>query len=212
MLEVVKVKFSYPLSVSPSFAYDLQVPSSGIAILEGPSGVGKSTLLNLIAGFLMPDEGLISWEGKDITNCSPADRPLSMIFQDGNLFDHLDCRKNIALGLRPSLKLSEDEWCAVDQAMAELDVLDLKDRNPNDISGGQKQRVALTRALIRAQWQDRKLLLFDEPFSALDQENRLICIEIVKRLVFQKNIAALMVSHNPDDYERLEANVITLPQ
>jgi len=211
MLEVKAVTFSYPPPDASSFRFDLCLSRGDIMVVAGRSGTGKSTLLNLIAGFLTPDSGAITWQNQDIISLAPAKRPLSMIFQDGNLFDHLTCRVNVALGLRPSLSLSKEEWAAVDRAMDELGILALQNRTPNHISGGQQQRVALARALIRAHWQDRQLLLFDEPFSALDNDTRIECIDVVKQLVTRKNIAALMVSHNPDDAKRLGAAVITLP-
>ena len=134
-----------------------------------------------------------------------------MIFQDDNLFEHLTCRLNVALGLRPSLSLSKVEWQAVDAAMDELGILAVQRRLPRAISGGQQQRVALARSLIRAEWQNRKLLLFDEPFSALDPDTRVDCINRVKHLVANNNMAALMVSHNQDDAIGLNATEIKLP-
>jgi thiamine transport system ATP-binding protein len=214
MLELKDVRFSYPSSsedkTAPSFCFNLTVNKGQIVVVVGRSGIGKSTLLNLVAGFLTPHQGKISWQGQDMTSLPPSDRPLSMIFQSNNLFDHLSCRMNIALGLRPSLSLSNDEWCAVDAVMDDLGIGAIKDRKPDDVSGGQQQRVALARALIRADWQDRDLLLFDEPFSALDRETRLDCIEVVKRILASKSMAALMVSHDPEDAKRLGADVIAL--
>jgi len=214
MLELKDVRFSYPSSsedkTAPSFCFNLTVNKRQIVVVEGRSGIGKSTLLNLVAGFLTPHQGRIYWQGQDMTSLPPSDRPLSMIFQSNNLFDHLSCRMNIALGLRPSLSLSNDEWRAVDAVMDDLGIGAIKDRKPDDVSGGQQQRVALARALIRADWQDRDLLLFDEPFSALDRETRLDCIEVVKRILASKSMAALMVSHDPEDAKRLGADVIAL--
>jgi len=214
MLELKDVQFSYPSSLedktAPSFCFNLTVNKGQIVVVEGRSGIGKSTLLNLVAGFLTPHQGRIYWQGQDMTSLPPSDRPLSMIFQSNNLFDHLSCRMNIALGLRPSLSLSNDEWRAVDAVMDDLGIGAIKDRKPDDVSGGQQQRVALARALIRADWQDRDLLLFDEPFSALDRETRLDCIEVVKRILASKSMAALMVSHDPEDAKRLGADVIAL--
>ena len=214
MLELKDVQFSYPSSsednTAPSFCFNLTVNKRQIVVVEGRSGIGKSTLLNLVAGFLTPHQGKIYWQGQDMTSLPPSDRPLSMIFQSNNLFDHLSCRMNIALGLRPSLSLSNDEWRAVDAVMDDLGIGAIKDRKPDDVSGGQQQRVALARALIRADWQDRDLLLFDEPFSALDRETRLDCIEVVKRILASKSMAALMVSHDPEDAKRLGADVIAL--
>ena len=211
MLEVKDVTFSYAGSSVPEFVFHLAVGRGDIVVVSGRSGAGKSTLLNLIAGFLTPDQGKIIWQGQDLAGTPPADRPLSMIFQDDNLFDHLSCRLNVALGLRPSLSLSKDEWHAVDAAMDELGILAVQQRRPDAISGGQQQRVALARAVIRAEWQNRQLLLFDEPFSALDPDTRADCIDRVKHLVASKNMAALMVSHNPDDASALNAAEITLP-
>ena len=211
MLEVKDVTFSYAGLSVPEFVFHLAVGRGDIVVVSGRSGAGKSTLLNLIAGFLTPDQGKIILQGQDLAGMPPADRPLSMIFQDDNLFDHLSCRLNVALGLRPSLSLSKDEWDSVDAAMDELGILAVQQRRPNTISGGQKQRVALARALIRAKWQNRQLLLFDEPFSALDPDTRADCIDRVKHLVASKNMVALMVSHNPDDASALNAAEITLP-
>jgi thiamine transport system ATP-binding protein len=214
MLELNDVRFSYPSSsedkTPPSFCFNLTVTKGQIVVVEGRSGIGKSTLLNLVAGFLRPLQGKIYWQGQDLIPLPPSDRPLSMIFQSHNLFDHLSCRMNIALGLRPSLSLRDDEWRAIDMVMDDLGIGAIKDRKPDDVSGGQQQRVALARALIRADWQDRDLLLFDEPFSALDQETRLDCIEVVKRILTSKSMAALMVSHDPEDAKRLGADVVTL--
>jgi len=214
MLELKDVLFSYSYSsgdtASTSFCFNVTVKKGQIVVVEGRSGVGKSTLLNLVAGFLTPQSGDIYWQGQDLTSLPPADRPLSMIFQNHNLFEHLTCRLNVALGLRPSLLLSDAEWHAIDGVMDDLGIGAIKQRKPDDVSGGQQQRVALARALIRANWQDRDLLLFDEPFSALDQETRLDCIDVVKRVLASKSMAALMVSHDPEDAKRLGADVISL--
>ena len=128
MLEVKNVTFAYAGTPLAEFAFNLTVARSEIVVVSGRSGAGKSTLLNLIAGFLTPDQGRIIWQGQDLAGTAPADRPLSMIFQDDNLFDHLTCRLNVALGLRPSLSLSKAEWQAVDAAMDELGILAVQQR------------------------------------------------------------------------------------
>ena len=211
MLEVKDLAFSYAGTPPAEFSFNLIVARGEIVVVSGRSGAGKTTLLNLIAGFLTPDRGRVICQGQDLAGMAPADRPLSMIFQDDNLFEHLTCRLNVALGLRPSLSLSKVEWQAVDAAMDELGILAVQRRLPRAISGGQQQRVALARALIRAEWQNRKLLLFDEPFSALDPGTRADCIDRVKHLVANNNMSALMVSHNQDDAIGLNASEITLP-
>ena len=96
MLEIKNLRFSYPSSEG-EFAFDLTVDRGEIAVVQGRSGIGKSTLLNLIAGFLTPSTGQILWQGDDLTALPPQKRPLSMIFQDGNLFDHLSCRHGFIL-------------------------------------------------------------------------------------------------------------------
>ena len=211
MLEVKDLAFSYAGTPPAEFSFNLIVARGEIVVVSGRSGAGKTTLLNLIAGFLTPDRGRVICQGQDLTGMAPADRPLSMIFQDDNLFEHLTCRLNVALGLRPSLSLCKAEWQAVDAAIDELGILAVQQRLPRAISGGQQQRVALARALIRAEWQNRKLLLFDEPFSALDPDTRVDCIDRVKHLVANNNMAALMVSHNQDDAIGLNATEIKLP-
>jgi len=210
MLVLNRLGFAYPSAPDQLFCFDLAVGRGQTIIMEGRSGIGKSTLLNLIAGFLTPTGGTMTWHGNDLITMPPASRPLSMIFQENNLFNHLDCARNIALGLRPSLTLSDTEWQAIDEVMDELSILSLASRKPEQISGGQQQRVALARALIRAKWQERHLLLFDEPFSALDPETRLETIEVVKQLISRHAMAAVMVSHNPEDAELLDAEVMQL--
>ena len=211
MLDVNNVRFSYDGNSGhdsgEDFCFDLKAEIGEILVVEGASGVGKSTLLNLIAGFLTPSHGNINWNGQSILNLAPSARPLSMIFQDNNLFDHLTCRANIALGLNPSLKLDPAEWAKVDAAMEQLHIAPLKDRLPSDTSGGQQQRVALARGLVRAEGQGRNLLLFDEPFSALDPTTRQDCIDAVLELMSSGKMVGVMVSHDPLDAAALNARV-----
>lgn len=207
MLDVNNVRFSYDGKSGDEFCFNLKAEIGEILVVEGPSGVGKSTLLNLIAGFLTPSQGNISWQGESILPLAPSARPLSMIFQDNNLFDHLTCRENIALGLNPSLKLDPAEWAKIDAAMEQLHISPLKDRLPHDTSGGQQQRVALARGLVRAEGQARNLLLFDEPFSALDPATRQDCIDAVLQLMASGKMVGVMVSHDPQDAVALNARV-----
>ena len=134
-----------------------------IAVL-GPSGAGKSTLLNLIAGFLQPASGSIAIDNRDFTDAPPAKRPVSMLFQENNLFTHLTVRQNIALGMHPGLRLNDAQREKLEVIAAQMGIAEFIDRLPGELSGGQRQRVALARCLVREQ----PLLLLDEPFSALD--------------------------------------------
>ena len=209
MLEVKDVRFSYGQDQEVEFIFDLEAKSEEILVVEGASGVGKSTLLHLAAGLLTPHGGKITFQGEDITAMRSDLRPLSMIFQSGNLFDHLTCRDNIAIGLDPHLRLEESLWKRIDAAMEVLGIRPLAHKRPDETSGGQQQRVALARALVRAECQKRDLLLLDEPFSALDPITRQDCIEAVLSLMASRPMTALIVSHDKNDATALEQNDIS---
>ena len=208
MLEVAELRYAWPDGAA--FRFDLKVEKGRVLVLQGPSGIGKSTLLSLIAGLLAPLSGAVRWAGRDITALPPAERPLSILFQQHNLFDHLDCRSNIALGIDPALRLDDGDWRSVEEAMETLGIGGMGRRLPETLSGGQRQRVALARALLRSRIQHRSLLLLDEPFSALDPEIRAECSRIVQRLVEQEGLTAIVVSHDPLDVERLGGTALAL--
>ncbi len=134
-----------------------------IAVL-GPSGAGKSTLLNLIAGFLPPASGSLLINGEVHNATPPAQRPVSMLFQENNLFNHLTIRQNISLGIHPGLKLNREQQAQVTAIAGQMGIDALLERLPGELSGGQRQRAALARCLVRQQ----PVLLLDEPFSALE--------------------------------------------
>ncbi|XDZ66857.1 ATP-binding cassette domain-containing protein [Alphaproteobacteria bacterium LSUCC0684] len=209
MLEIRSVEFSY--GDQTRFTYDLDVRRGAATVIQGPSGVGKSTLLLLVAGFLSPVSGDIRWQDDSIVALPPSERPLSMLFQDNNLFDHLDAWTNIALGLDPRLKISDAEKHLVDLSMEQLGIHQLKDRLPPRLSGGQQQRVALARALVRAKGREKPLILLDEPFTALDPATRKDCLAAVRLLIDDVGMTALIVSHDPADAFDLDAEVFSLP-
>ena len=121
-----------------------------IAVL-GPSGAGKSTLLNLIAGFLPPASGSIDIDGQPHTHTPPARRPVSMLFQENNLFNHLTIRQNIALGMHPGLKLNAEQTAHLRAIAEQMGIDAMLERLPGELSGGQRQRAALARCLVRKQ-------------------------------------------------------------
>jgi thiamine transport system ATP-binding protein len=195
MLEIDHLEFAYASEKETTMQFNLSVEAGEILSLIGPSGSGKSTLLNLIAGFLEPSAGQILLDGTAIDTASVASRPVSIVFQQHNLFPHLDLYTNVALGVDPSLRLSREQAEAVTTALDQLGLMDLQRRKPGELSGGQRQRVALARVLVRK----RKILLLDEAFAALGPAMRAELIGLVKNLVHDNNMVALLVSHQPRD-------------
>ena len=167
--------------------------------LLGPSGSGKSTLLSLIAGFDRPDAGRIIWEGQDITGFPVASRPVSILFQDGNLFPHLSVFDNVALGRRSDLRLSAADRDVVADSLRQVGLSDHAGKRPATLSGGQQARVALARMLLR----DRPLALLDEPFAALDPGLKTEMLALVRDLCSARGLTLLMACHDLRDAERL---------
>ncbi|WP_339640565.1 ATP-binding cassette domain-containing protein [Jannaschia helgolandensis] len=166
-----------------------------ITALMGVSGSGKSTLLAAIAGFLPPASGRITVDGKDITDLPPGERPLSLLFQDQNLFPHLSVAQNVGLGLRPDLRLTSDQKIARDSVLERVGLTGMGNRLPRDLSGGQQSRAALARALLRG----RPWLLLDEPFSALGPALRSEMLTLLRDTAKSEGLSVLMVTHAPED-------------
>jgi thiamine transport system ATP-binding protein len=194
------------------FYYDLQIPLGQVVAIMGASGSGKSTLLNLLAGFIQlqtdtsqkTDTSQILLGDQRIDQLEPAQRPVTSLFQEHNLFAHMSVFNNLALGVRPSLKLTIDEIAQVESALNQVGLKGLGSRLPKQLSGGQRQRVALGRALVRR----KPLLLLDEPFSALDPALRQEMAALVKRLSEQQQLTVLLVTHEPKDALELAETVV----
>lgn len=178
---------------------NLSVPKGSLTAVIGPSGAGKSTLLGCIAGFVPPSTGRILWQGQDIAPLPPGQRPLSILFQDQNLFPHLTVTQNLGLGLRPDLRLSPVDFIRIETALARVDLKNLGPRKPGSLSGGQQGRVALARALLRA----RPLMLLDEPFAALGPALKKEMLDLVRAIASENGTTVLMVSHDPEDALRI---------
>jgi thiamine transport system ATP-binding protein len=161
----------------------------------GPSGAGKSTLLNAVAGFVTPTAGRILWDGRDLSDVAPGARPVSMLFQDQNLFPHLTVAQNIGLGLSPQLRLTAADRARIDWALERVGLAGMGARRPAQLSGGQQGRAALARAVLRA----RPLLLLDEPFAALGPALKAGMLDLVAEVAAETGAAVLMVTHDPDD-------------
>ncbi len=173
----------------------LKLPKGSLNGLIGASGAGKSTLLSLIAGFQTLKSGVIKFNNETITNLAPAKRPVSILFQEHNLFAHLTSFQNVLLGISPGLKLSVDTEKEVKSALDLVGLSDKEQRYPKDLSGGERQRVAIARSLVMK----RPVLLLDEPFTALGPALRAEMLSLVKSLSFERNLTILMVSHSPTD-------------
>lgn len=177
---------------------DTTLPNTTTALI-GPSGCGKSTLLAAIAGFLKPSQGRILLGVTRLDTLPPGTRPLSVLFQDNNLFPHLSVAQNVGLGIKPNLRLSPDQHAQVAQTLANLGLNDLATRTPSQLSGGQQSRVALARVLLRR----KPLLLLDEPFAALGPALRHEMLDLVAQTAVAENMSVLMVTHDPADALRI---------
>ena len=191
---------------SARFSFDGTLPGGQITAVVGPSGSGKSTLLNLVAGFEKPDTGRILIGAEDVTAWHPSQRPVSLVFQDNNLFAHLDLASNVGLGISPSLRLSASEKLAVDEALQRVGLAGFGKRLPATLSGGERQRAAFARALVRR----KPVLALDEPFAALDPELRVAMRALLKELHAETGNTVLIVTHDPDEVQRTADHVLTL--
>ena len=179
--------------------FDLSVPRGAFAALIGASGAGKSTLLALAAGFEQPLAGEVLVNGQRVTALPPARRPIATLFQEHNLFAHLDAHRNVALGIRPDLRLAAGQRRAVREALARVGLAGKGERLPRQLSGGERQRVAIARALVMR----RPLLLLDEPFAALGPALRRDMLDLVDGLRREAGLTVAMVSHDPADARRV---------
>lgn len=179
-----------------TYRFELSIRPGEIVGLTGPSGSGKSTLLDLIAGFLTPLSGDIVLDGRSILGQAPEERPVSILFQSDNLFDHLTAGANVALGVSRRARADSPQ---VEKALADMELEGLAKRRAANLSGGQRQRVALARTLLR----NKPVLLLDEPFTGLDEETAGAIRKIVREIVAGQGWHAILVSHDKDDIAAL---------
>lgn len=198
-----RVQFSFG---ETQMLFNLQLAAGATGVIVGPSGSGKSTLLNLIAGFETPQSGSIQIAGQEISTQPPANRPVSMVFQDNNLFAHLDVRSNVGLGRSPSLKLSESDQTAIQSAIDRVGLTGKENRKPEALSGGERQRVAIARSLVR----DKPVLLLDEAFASLGPALRHQMLDLISDLQVETGITVLMVTHTPEDALRFNSTLFFL--
>jgi thiamine transport system ATP-binding protein len=189
-----------------SLEADLTVGTGATVAVIGPSGGGKSTLLAAIAGFFPPAEGRVLWNGADLTGLVPGARPVSILFQDNNLFPHLTVAQNLGLGLRPSLRLDKDEWARVEAVIGQVGLAGMSTRKPGALSGGQQSRAALARVLLAA----RPLVLLDEPFAALGPGLKDEMLDLAATTLAATGRTLVMVTHDPQDAARIASEVIVV--
>ena len=174
---------------------DLTIRSGEFFTLLGPSGCGKTTLLRVIAGFEQPTEGSLKINGKEVAGLGPNQRPVNTVFQNYALFPHMTVAQNIGFGLK-MLGRPKAEVAATTDEMLKLVKMDaMADRKPSEISGGQQQRVALARALAPRP----RVLLLDEPLSALDLKLRKEMQSELKRLQSETGITFVFVTHDQEE-------------
>jgi thiamine transport system ATP-binding protein len=203
LIRLDHVAFSYG---EAAMNFDAGIEPSVITAVMGPSGSGKSTLLNLIAGFETPRAGRILIGGTDVTHLQPAARPVSMVFQENNLFAHLTVEQNVGLGRSPALRLTDRDREAIAEALARTGLAGKEKRLPRELSGGERQRVALARVLVR----DRPVLLLDEPFAALGPALRDDMLDLVQDVHEERKMTVVLVTHRPEDARRVAQRMIFL--
>ncbi|MDO3648387.1 ABC transporter ATP-binding protein [Nocardia mangyaensis] len=185
---------------SPALDVDrLHIPGQSLTVLVGPSGCGKSTALGVVSGLIPPTDGRVLIDGTDVTDVSPGRRGVSMVFQDFALYPHMTVERNISFGLR--LQAKHDRRSGLDrveierrvaQACDSLGLSELRHRRPAQLSGGQRQRVGLARAIVR----QPKVLLLDEPLSALDAQLRQQARVELVRLHRELGNTVVLVTHD----------------
>src|SRR6476660_1473745 len=186
----------------------LLVRRGELMTLLGPSGCGKTTLLNLVAGFLIPDGGEIAIDGRRVTDVPPYRRESGIMFQQYALFPHMSVAANVGYGLKMRRIARPEIARRVAEALALIKLEGLEDRKPRQLSGGQQQRVALARALVIRP----KVLLLDEPFSALDRNLRASMQVEIKEIQRKLGVTTIFVTHDQSEALSLSDRIAVLAE
>ena len=202
MLKVTNLQYQYK-NVANLYTYNMEVKAGEIVAILGQSGSGKSTLLDILAGFVEPSSGSVMLDEIELIDLAVEKRPITILFQNHNLFEHLTVQKNILLGVSKVLKDSTEEVEKVHAILREVGLEKFEHTIASQLSGGQQQRVALARVLIRRE----PILLLDEPFTGLDEKTRVEMLDLVQKITVEHNLHTMMVTHEVDDCERIANKV-----
>jgi len=202
LFKVQNSKYQYK-NAEDTYTYNLECKPSEVVAILGQSGSGKSTLLDIIAGFIESTSGSITLDGAELLGKPIEKRPITILFQNHNLFEHLSVQKNILLGVNKALKDSIEEVEKVQAILQEVGLEAHEHKLASELSGGQQQRVALARVLMRRE----PILLLDEPFSGLDDDTRIEMLELVQKITQEHQLHTIMVTHDLDDCERIANHV-----
>jgi len=203
LLEEVTKTFA---SVAAVDHVNLRVAPSEFVTLLGPSGSGKTTLLRMIGGFLSPDSGRILIDGNDVVDTPVERRPTAMLFQQLSLWPHLSVARNISFGLELRRRPKSEIATRVAELLSVVGLSDFQNRLPSQLSGGQQQRVALARALAL----EPRILLLDEPFSALDTKLRIELRTFVRKLQREVGTTTILVTHDQEEALELSDRIVVL--
>lgn len=173
----------------------LDVDEGELVVLLGSSGSGKSTILRMVAGLVLPDEGRILLNDKDITHLPPQQRGLGFVFQNYSIFPHMTIAENIEFGLKIRKISTAERRTRSDRLLELVGLTGLGSRYARQLSGGQQQRVALARALAY----EPRVLLLDEPFGAVDAKTRILLRELLKKIAKEIGVTTMMVTHDQEE-------------
>ena len=189
MLEIDQLTFQRG---QQKYIFHATASAGCLTLIRGASGIGKSTLLDCLAGFETPTGGVLRWAGQEFQHLAVHERPLSLLQQSDNLFPHLNVLENVCLATGGISKTGKAQALSV---LEQLELHEIAHKSVTDISGGQAQRVGLARSILRHEHSPRPILLLDEPYSALDEETANRMHDGIRTLCHTHKLCVLFVAH-----------------
>jgi len=203
-VELVSITKEFKTSGTAVASVDLEVEQGEFITLLGPSGSGKTTTLNMIAGFINPDSGVVKLDGVDVVSTPVHKRDIGMVFQQFSLFPHMTVGENIAFPLKQRGMKRAEAAAAVERVLETVNLSGYAARKPHELSGGQQQRVAIARAIVFGP----RLLLMDEPLSALDKKLREHLQLEIKRIQNDLGVTCIFVTHDQEEALLLSDRIV----